>query len=426
MINVKDFGAQGDGSTNDQLAIAKALSEAKGKEHETVFFPAGEYFLAKPISLEGVRYLTLKGEEATLRCQGRDGLPKKIGAGGGLRLVGDHITVETLKFRGHLVENYGTQFGYGKLLRLQGNYNVVRNCHFMGGNAGGVEIANGNYNTVTRSIFNACNNHPPKPYMGDYGAIHLIGRCQYNTISDNRILNHRFSGISGYGTGVAGEFSDLYINGNYIESASASRKQNSSMGIYLLNGANRYIEITGNTINKADAECVVIFSKSGAPAEYCKIHNNIILNGAYQGVALRSQNEGGTFRHCSIEGNLIANHAEVAKYDHQMFLERFEQGRITNNTLHGFSKEQGRGIFFQFPPIRNEITNNKVSHQRNGIDFYGKECLLDNNIITHCYRGIRFAYCEGSTITNNLVTECTIPTEYVTAKSQLRLSGNTF
>lgn len=426
MINVKDFGAQGDGIADDRSAIAQALTIACDKEKETVFFPAGEYLLNKPVILDNAYHLTLKGQGATLLCLGEEGVEGSIGAGGGLQLSGNRNTVETLNFKGHLIPNYSSKYGYGKLLRLRGNHNTVRECRFTGGNAGGIEISRGNYNTIDRNFFDRCNNYPPKPYTGDYGSIHLVGRCRYNTISGNRIINYQFSGISGYGTGNTGDFSDLYIYDNYLESASANRKTDHSMGIYLLNGANRYIEIIGNTINKADAECIVIFSRYSAPAEYCKIHNNVLLNGAYQGLSLRSQNKGGTFKHCSIEGNLITNYAETAQYDHQMFLERFEQGRIDNNTLYGFSSEHGQGIYFHLNPQRNEVTNNKVSYQRLGIAFFSIHGTLDNNIVTHCQQGIRFAYCEDSTVTNNVVTDCTVPTKYSVDKSRLKLSGNQF
>jgi len=424
MINVKDFGAQGNGSTDDRSAITQALATAREKGEETVLFPAGEYLLKKPIVLGDAHHLNLMGQNATLLCLGEEGIEGSIGAGGGLQLMGNRITVEALHFKGHVVENYSSEYGYGKLLRLRGNHNTVQGCHFRGGNAGGIEISGGNYNTIDRNIFDKCNNYPPKPYTGDYGSIHLVGRCRYNTISNNRIINFQFSGISGYGTGNAGDFSDLYIYDNYLESASANRKRDHSMGIYLLNGANKYIEIIGNTINKADAECIVIFSKSSAPAEYCKIHNNVLLNGAYQGLSLRSQNERGTFRHCSIEGNLITNYVETDKYDHQMFLERFEQGRIHNNTLYGFSAKYGYGIYFHLNPAHNKVTNNKVSYQKTGIAFYGAESVLDNNVITHCQKGIRFAYCAGAVVINNLVTDCNMPAEYVTDKSQLKLTGN--
>ncbi len=45
-LNVKDYGAKGDGVTDDSRAIQATLDEA-GKE--TVFFPAGIYKITVPI-----------------------------------------------------------------------------------------------------------------------------------------------------------------------------------------------------------------------------------------------------------------------------------------------------------------------------------------------------------------------------------------
>ncbi|WPP53330.1 right-handed parallel beta-helix repeat-containing protein [Catalinimonas niigatensis] len=426
MINVKDFGAIGDGSANDQPYVLKAISAAIEKEYETVFFPEGRYFLQSPISIKGARYLTIKGDEAVVLCKGVESLPNSLGAGGGIEILGDHNTIKDLQFEGHLINSYSSEYGNGKLLRVKGNYNSVQNCFFKGGNGGAVEISHGQHNTVEANIFDTCNYYPPKPYTGDYGAIHVIGRCKHTTISNNKITNHRYSGISAYGTGRNGEFSNLYIYNNYIESASANRNVNHSMGIYLLNGANQNIEIIGNTIDKADAECIVIFSQRNSPAANCKIHNNILLNGAYQGLALRSQNVGGTFRNCSIKGNFVGNYADTADYHHQMFFERLEESLIQDNTLRGYLPTKGYGIYFYQDPSKIIVNNNKVSYQHTGIAFYSKAGSLKNNIVSHCEKGIRLAYCEGSTISHNFVTQCKEPVEYKVDKTQLRLSGNKF
>jgi len=42
MLNVRDFGAMGDGSTNDTDAIQRTM-DAAVDAHETVYFPAGVY-----------------------------------------------------------------------------------------------------------------------------------------------------------------------------------------------------------------------------------------------------------------------------------------------------------------------------------------------------------------------------------------------
>jgi hypothetical protein len=73
MINVKDaqFGATGDGSTDDRAAIQRAVDYAKNltlannsavRYRVTIFFPAGYYFIGGPINLTNTNGLWLKGD----------------------------------------------------------------------------------------------------------------------------------------------------------------------------------------------------------------------------------------------------------------------------------------------------------------------------------------------------------------------------
>lgn len=53
-LNVKDYGAVGDGTTDDTTAINAAMTAAKtasGRRGGTVFFPAGRYLISAPINL---------------------------------------------------------------------------------------------------------------------------------------------------------------------------------------------------------------------------------------------------------------------------------------------------------------------------------------------------------------------------------------
>lgn len=61
-INVKDFGAKGDGETDDTLAIQAAINYFL--EHGgTLFFPAGEYLITSPLECyRNGKYFTIKGE----------------------------------------------------------------------------------------------------------------------------------------------------------------------------------------------------------------------------------------------------------------------------------------------------------------------------------------------------------------------------
>jgi hypothetical protein len=64
IINVKTFGATGDGSTNDAVAIQKAIDAAGGK---TVYFPTGTYIVNATLDIDGSSASSiLYGENVTL------------------------------------------------------------------------------------------------------------------------------------------------------------------------------------------------------------------------------------------------------------------------------------------------------------------------------------------------------------------------
>lgn len=69
VISVKDFGAVGNGSTDDTAAISAALDAAMGK---TLFFPAGTYLMTQTgtnqISKTLTGNMTLRGDNATIRA----------------------------------------------------------------------------------------------------------------------------------------------------------------------------------------------------------------------------------------------------------------------------------------------------------------------------------------------------------------------
>ncbi len=81
MSNVKDFGAVGDGNTDDTAAVRHAVSEGDG----TLLFPAGTYRLTETIdvALEACGPVAIDGAGGTARVL-------MTGPGPALRLVGTH------------------------------------------------------------------------------------------------------------------------------------------------------------------------------------------------------------------------------------------------------------------------------------------------------------------------------------------------
>ena len=65
VVNVKDFGAQGDGTTDDTAAIMRAMQFAYRHPKSTVFFPRGEYLKSDAICLPS--QVTLASLGATIK-----------------------------------------------------------------------------------------------------------------------------------------------------------------------------------------------------------------------------------------------------------------------------------------------------------------------------------------------------------------------
>ena len=70
VVSVKDFGAQGDGSTDDTVAINRAIAnlitvEATGKERRRLLFPGGTYIVSDVIKLYPYTQLIGDGMEST-------------------------------------------------------------------------------------------------------------------------------------------------------------------------------------------------------------------------------------------------------------------------------------------------------------------------------------------------------------------------
>jgi polygalacturonase len=79
MSNVRDFGARGDGQTDDTTALTHAVEKSDGRLH----FPRGIFRITKPlvVPLDLLGRFTLEGQGATLQMSG---------AGPAIQLVGTH------------------------------------------------------------------------------------------------------------------------------------------------------------------------------------------------------------------------------------------------------------------------------------------------------------------------------------------------
>ncbi len=87
MISIKDFGAVGDGLTDDTNAILSALAA-----HDAVYIPAGEYLITGTIRVNAGQSVTGAGSASALKCQGN--------GFNAIEVVGDYAALSNFKIEG--------------------------------------------------------------------------------------------------------------------------------------------------------------------------------------------------------------------------------------------------------------------------------------------------------------------------------------
>lgn len=87
IISIKDFGAKGDGLTDDTLAIQQALTA-----YDSVYIPEGVYLISAPITIKAKQTFYGAGQTSVLECQS-----KNFNA---IEIVEDYATLSNFKING--------------------------------------------------------------------------------------------------------------------------------------------------------------------------------------------------------------------------------------------------------------------------------------------------------------------------------------
>ena len=126
-VNVRDWGAKGDGSTDDKLAILTALSKVPAGG--SLYFPAGKYLISDWVGIErGNLTVAGDGPASVLYHRDRPGLRFMGPQGGSGALQG--IVVEKLGFLGVPGKQSGDG-NYGESIQVLGPRGlIVRDCEF--------------------------------------------------------------------------------------------------------------------------------------------------------------------------------------------------------------------------------------------------------------------------------------------------------
>lgn len=206
MHTVKEFGAVGDGTTDDTAAIEHAVQQSEGVLH----FPKGDYLLKKPITitLDRTGFAGISGEQGTARIL-------MDAPGPAFRLLGTHEgTASPPSFK----PNVWDRQRFPTISHLE--------IHGLHPEADGIELIKTMQTTIQNMLIRQCRH-----------AIHLVERNRNFLLANSHIYDC-------HATGVFFDHCNLHqaiITGNHISYCKQA-------GIRQADGDVHNIQITGNDI----------------------------------------------------------------------------------------------------------------------------------------------------------------------------------
>ena len=264
VVSVKDFGAVGDGVTNDTTAIQTALTAGTGK---SVYFPAGSYPINTALSVPAGTYVSGQGVTVTQSAAGANAFT----------IAGDNVTIDGLKIVG--INSLTTT---ASAVRADGRNNpTIINC------------------TVNSFAW----------------GVQLRG-CTNARIEGNRFINGSYDASTSSDIFLYGDVTTpgrrTIIIGNHCLS-----NNDNGIAVDLLPGDRETI-ITGNVVAPCDSTGVqdiadvsnrrrngIIVGYLGASGSRCVVSANIVRNASYGGIYMQGAASGISGDN-AIVGNIVS------------------------------------------------------------------------------------------------------------------------
>jgi parallel beta-helix repeat protein len=381
-VSVKDFGAVGDGSTDDTAAIQAALNSPA----KNIIFSEGNTFLvtSQLTSSEPDRLIFGYGANVTT-----DG--SIVAANNVLLITGTRTVVSGLKITGIAGTTVCSAIFIGSCDNV-----TVKDCKIYDFE-NGAGIATNSGGVDHQIINNYLDNCSPVSFGGlQYGSIHC--NASKSIISGNRIFNNDLTGISTSGADY------LTVTNNYVEGKSGS----ATSGGILFDGRTVSSLIQGNTINGCAVEGIQIAGNiavyGGASGDHV-ISNNVIIDAAYSGITLFGADTGAV-----TNINIIGNQIKTAAITNRAIeLNRATKINIAGNYVAGYAS--GVNVVNATPVVN--ISGNVFENQETtGIEVYGRKWNISGNKIVGKVAttvGMRFngsAIAGEQMITGNQITDC--------------------
>lgn len=413
VINVKDFGAVGDGVTDDTAAIQAAINYAT-QHGGGVIYGKGLFLIGNVIIKSNVSITSM-----TIKCKILSTDFANVGACFIFDTNCENSSVYNCDFDGDST-NQTTNYVCGII--LNGNNNSIENCNLINVkrnaiqlepgvtwcnvknnyifNTGRFGISHGYSNSLVSSYCKIINNYIENTGNAAIAAIAGIettdesAGISYFEISNNVIKN---TGLIETGGGIGG----YSKNNQYINITNNMIDTTSNHGIHF---GGKYINITNNTFKNITNECIFIrnwpnINGYASIASNITISNNIIdtVTSASQGYGIALNNA----QKFVINGNTVSNTNYAGIYIKGKNLNsdiRCSNGIITNNQINLIT---GRGIRIDNSDSINVVANTIYDVSSHGIITDNSSyILISNNNINGSANNAHGIYISNSSETD--------------------------
>jgi hypothetical protein len=218
-VSVKDFGAVGDGVTDDTAAINAAVAALVTAGGGTLYFPEGTYIVSAPINLRS---------NIVYQGHGWASIIKQKAAVTGVNLLGEaspaaphsNIIVRDLQLDGNRANaNFPADDADGNAIRLnQVSFSRFENLYIHDSIFNGISVYNAsNDNIITKNRLEDIGKTGSPPGAATYTGIFIEFGANRNRVSQNRISTTRQ-----YGIWIGSRDADNYdnaIENNFVNAA---------------------------------------------------------------------------------------------------------------------------------------------------------------------------------------------------------------
>lgn len=343
-VNVKDFGATGDGTTDDTIALQRAMAYLESLGGGELYFPAGVYMVTRTLAMKS--YCHIRGTKTSV-----------IKTTWNTELISG-IDLQHIRIQGIKLEKFN--LGKGAIRFQNCNYIVIEDVWIVAEDltypaySQGIDLRESNYIHILRNHVDGTRGHC---LVIGTSTLNAVAECKHIVIRDNLFEN--------YGHTESGMAMD--ISGGY----------NSAGEIYYV----RDCIIDGNTFRNGRRNGLKL-----QIVENCLFINNRVENNAELGLILNAQNR--PTKEVIVANNSFKNNGNNLNILSHAQDEETQQVTITQNEF--IDAKLSEILISQAGGLLN-ISNNKFSNRTGQASLeirttYGDRGTLhfENNLVDHC------------------------------------------